>query len=103
MGRIKKLLKDVYGYNLRERLNIYAGALLIVTIPITAIRYGIFDYIKDDSILASTSAWGLSVIVSLPISIPASFGGLSVGFLEANRLRGSRLRKESKLEKVVGE
>ncbi len=106
MGRIKEYLKD-QGYNLRERLNIYSGTLIGAAMPVTFLRYLMF---QGDLTPKTTSqeifAWAAPFLYTC-IPIPPFFigywaaGGAAVGVMCARQLRRARETRESKLEKQV--
>ena len=58
----QKLMRQ--GYNLRERANIYAGAISGAILPVLLTRYSLFNQL-DGSPLKETSAWIGSVILSI--------------------------------------
>ena len=98
---IGKYLKEVEGFNLRERLNVYGGAALGALIPIAAIRYSpLFrSAIQPQGILGEIFAWAAAAICSSPITIypwSTTFGGLFIGYKTAKKLTYKRYDKERK-------
>ena len=96
MGLTKIL--NLEGFNLRERLNVYAGATLGALVPIALMRYALSNSgVQPESALGEALAWGVSTLFSTPFTIfPCSsiLGGFCVGYMEARRLRNKRYGNE---------
>jgi hypothetical protein len=100
---IGKYLKEVEGFNLRERLNIYGGMALGALIPTAIIKYALTasGAINPQNTLGEILSWGISAIGSMPFTVaPISTiaGGLTVGYLSARDLKHKRHEKERKRE-----
>ena len=100
---IGKYLKEVEGFNLRERLNIYGGMTLGALAPIAAIKYTLTasGAIQPQGTLGEIFAWGIATIGALPFIVGSTAGGLMVGYMSARHLQHKRCERESKLEKEV--
>ena len=98
------------GYNFRERLNIYAGALLGATVPLFLVKYAVSSVSQTDSFPVAQEIIGWSAAIALNFAVPVrkvysiselcSTIGSFVGLQSANRLREERMTSE-KLEKTL--
>lgn len=100
----QKLLRNEYGYNLRERLNIYASAIIGALVPIVGLGF----ILNQAGIENQAFCYGSSLLLNLipfggcPIALRGTAGGLMVGMKEASRLQDKRLQKKAKnLEQTV--
>ena|SRR3990172_2157722 len=98
-------------YNLRERANIYSGAVLGALAPIVAFRYMISTP-SEMSVGQEALAWGLSIGANAGVSIFAegfplvysTLMGTTLGIFGAHSLRRKRhdkIREEIKLESII--
>ena len=93
-----KLLKEE-GYNLRERLNVYAGTAIGALVPIAMIRYGLLEKAEPKGITGEVLAWGISTLMSIPLMPYSLLGGCVTGIISSRDLKTKRIEKErNKLE-----
>ncbi|MBU0466736.1 MAG: hypothetical protein KJ718_03325 [Nanoarchaeota archaeon] len=98
-------------YNRRERINIYAGAVLGAVAPLLAIRYILFGGMtqgETEGLAPEFVKWGLTLAVNcvtclkapcLPVPAYTAMGGAVVGTVEANKLQKGRFERESAEER----
>ena len=88
-------MTSMQNYNLREKLNVYGGAILGALAPIAAVRYGFFGGI-DDHVLSEALKWGTAATFTSASMIPLLCGlfGLNMGHFSASELRTKRIVKE---------
>jgi len=105
----RKHSRETCDYNLRERVNIYAGAAIGTLAPVAAV-YGILStVIPTENFTDFAIKAGVSLAVNLvPIPKPIAFYGFSIGSVigafSAAHLQRRRVRRErsekSKLEEI---
>ncbi len=98
-------LMTEYQLNMREKLNIYAGATLGALAPIAFVRYSIFKGVEGTP-TQEAIAWTASAIGSVPLSIAGGIIGIHLGFSSALLLKNGRTKKEElneakKLEDMI--
>ncbi len=97
---IKKLLKS-QGYNLRERINLYAGTIMGGVAPAIFLRYVWASGIEGDSWQAELFRWGISVVGAVPFTLNSTSAGAITGYFSANSLKRKRFEKERELEETL--
>ena len=109
MGLLKNELKRK-GFNLKERVYVYAGGVIGAVAPIVGVRYIFFNGFGEGP-WAEALAWGGSVILNLstmvsspylPAPVYTAMGGIMAGTFAAENSKMKRYEKESKLEKGIG-
>lgn len=98
MNIVREYLRDVENYSLRERFNVYAGAIEGLLLAPTIMYFAIdpaFEMEKNAPLWVKFAKGGLATLLSIPF-IPASFlTGTMVGIKTANKLKKKRLEREA--------
>ncbi|MFA5857361.1 MAG: hypothetical protein WC867_08415 [Candidatus Pacearchaeota archaeon] len=104
---------DEYGYNLRERMNLYVGTALGAIAPVVGLKYLIS--LDNNSLGDEVACWLVSLAINFspllvkqpPLPLYGSAVGAAFGMIGANNLRQRREEREEKyhlqnnLEKVI--
>lgn len=89
-------------YNLRERINIYAGAFIGAVAPVVVARYGIAGFRDSSTYVESILSWiAAAASVVFPFSVAGSALGTVYGFKLAAKIRRKREQRESAIEQLV--
>ncbi len=107
---IGKQLEEEMGYNLRERINIYAGASMGIVAPIILGRLSIaYTGLKCNTFTDEALAWGASLVANIgctvldfkygcgfknPLVISTMVGTI-IGGLRAESLKNKRVKREN--------
>lgn len=96
--KAKDFLKDGE-LNLREKTNIYAGAILGLLGPIVATRYLCFGFSSEKTLGEEALKWISSLVLapSLAIGLPS---GIFLGYRSAKSLKSAR-EEEERHEKAL--
>jgi len=94
---IKNMLREGYGYNLRERGNIYAGAALGALIPAALIYAGVRQSLPDGGAILLSA----SLIASIPFSFAGLFLGAKIGVDVADKIQNKRFRESQLAQKTA--
>ena len=93
---IDHLLKQ-HGYNLKDRLGVYATATAGALAPIVWTRYTALNWVEGGSD-AETIAWIGSGVVSLPLAIIGGITGIIAGTAIVAAIKACNKNIESKIE-----
>ena len=108
---MKERLVDL-GYNARERVYVYTGAITGAAAPIVGARYLLFNDIASDNWLGELTAWGCAVLLNAstllikphaPVPLYTAAIGSIVGREVAKRSKEKRREEENELEKLANE
>jgi hypothetical protein len=84
-----------YRYNLREKANYIACAVLGAAIPIAFTRYQMANAgLETKTIGQEALAWFTATVASTPLQLLGAYAGCIAGILSSGSLRKSRLKKE---------
>jgi hypothetical protein len=84
-----------YGYNLREKANQIAGAVIGAAIPIVLVKYQMSSLgLETNTIGQEAIAWFNATLASTPLQLISAYAGYCAGIISSGDLRKARLDRE---------